>query len=434
MRIHHLTVIAVLLAGDGLAAPPLVLNPDGAWCWFQDERALVYRDKLTVASIGSRGDVQATTWDFKMGTVGIFTLRAGFQVDDHNVPALLLRHDGRLMAFYTMHAGPASMERLMWHRTTEQPYDPSAWGPEESFNAEVPNGFSYANPFQLSGEHDRIYFFWRALGFNPTWTCSDDLGRTWRKGANHIFYKNGERPYVKYAGNGADTIHFAFTDGHPDRPFKNSLWHAYYRNGGLYRSDGTFVRKLAEGPIQVSEATRVYDGVNSPEGEAWVWDIHLDRAGKPVIAYSSHPDAMDHRYRYARWNGQRWEDHQVAFAGTRLYKGQPYYSGGICLDPDDLNVVYLSSDVNLTDGKPNRSGHREIWRGVTGDGGKNWKWEAITSGSSQDNLRPIVPAGHPGKRFVLWFRGRYEAYTKFQTEVVAWTDAKLRFSERNRAR
>jgi hypothetical protein len=411
-------LLAILSICGLWAAEPVVLNPDGAWCWFQDERALVYDGKLTVGSISRTGNVQATTWDLKTGRVSVFTLREKFQVDDHNVPGFLLRNDGRLMAFYTWHRGVTGLPE-MFVRETVRPRDAGEWTPERSFNAQSPHGFSYANPFQLSAERGRIYLFWRGIDFNPTWSASDDLGQTWRQAANHIYYQKGERPYVKYASNGADTIHFAFTDGHPNRPFRNSLWHAYYRNGGLYKSDGTFVRKLKDGPIQVAEATRVYDGVHSPTGEAWVWDLHLDKSGRPVIAYTSHPDPMDHRYRYARWNGRTWEDHQVAYAGKRLYPGEEYYSGGICLDPDDLNVVYLSSEVELASGKPNPSGHREIYRGVTRDGGRNWNWQPITSDSKVDNLRPIVPADHPGKTFVLWYRGRYETYTKFETEVVA---------------
>lgn len=407
------------------AAPPepVVLNPDGAWCWFQDERALVHRGKLWVAAIGANGDVRVTTWDMKAGAVSIACIHPRFQADDHNTPALLLRRDGRLMAFYTTHGGPPG-KRLMYTRTTVRPYDASEWAPAGTFDAQVPHGFTYANPFQLSAENNRIYLFWRALHFNPTWTASDDLGRSWLPGRNHILYQPGERPYVKYASNGSDTIHFAFTDGHPNRPFLNNLYHAYYRKGGLYRSDGAFIRRLEEGPVKTAEATRVYDGA-APTGEAWVWDIHLDRAGRPVIAYSTHPDPMDHRYRYARWNGRSWEDHQIGFAGRRLYKSQEYYSGGICLDPDDVNVVYASSNVDIAGGGPSGNGRYEIWRGATGDRGRTWAWRRLTQDSAADNLRPIVPAGHPGKTFVLWFRGRYTTYTNYQTEVVALTDARV---------
>jgi putative BNR repeat neuraminidase len=420
-RVRRIVLIAI--ACSALAREPIVLNPDGAWCWFQDERALAYDDKLSVASIGRTGNVQVTTWDFRKGTVAIATLREKFPVDDHNVPGLLLRNDGRLMAFYTEHGGLRS-HNPMNLRVSAGPRDAGAWEPEQSFSAGVETGASYANPFQLSAEHNRIYLFWRGIDFNPNWSASDDGGRTWSTAANHIYHQRGERPYVKYASNGVDTIHFAYTDGHPNRPYRNNLYHAYYRNGGLYRSDGTFVRKLAEGPLQVTEGTRIYDGA-SASGEAWVWDIHLDPRGWPVVVYTSHPDPLDQRYRYARWNGKAWEDQQIAYAGKRLYPAEAYYAGGIALDPDNLNTVYISSDVDISSGKPQAGGHYEISKGTTRDGGKTWTWTALTRNSTVDNLRPIVPAHHPGATFVLWYRGLYTSYTRFATEVVAYTDAKL---------
>jgi len=403
-------MIALLLAVT-------VINPDGAWCWFQDERAVFAGSKLAVGSVSRSGDVQVTVWDPQTGRAAIQTLHPQFERDDHDAPGLVLRQDGRLVAFYARHGGPKGANR-MYSRVTVRPHDASEWEPEQSFDAGVNEAFSYANPFQLAGERNRLYLFWRAKDYNPTWSASDDGGLTWSPGANHIYSRKGERPYVKYASNGRDTIHFAFTDGHPNRPYHNNLYHAYYRAGGLYRSDGTFVRKLAEGPITTAEATRIYDGENSPTGEAWVWDLHLDRAGNPVVVYSTHPDPMDHRYRYARWNGKSWDDRQIAYAGKRLYDRERQYSGGICLDPDDINTIYLSSGVRIEDGKPNTSGHWELYRGATSDRGKTWRFEPLTRDSKVDNLRPIVPAGHPAGRFVLWYRGVYRSYTDFETEVV----------------
>ncbi len=408
-----------LVLGHLSAAVPVVLNSDGAWCWFQDERTLAYGNKVAVGSVSSQGNVQATTWDLGAKSIDIFTLRSKFEVDDHNAPGMLLRNDGRLMVFYTWHRLTNGRPE-MFVRETARPGDASEWTPERHFDAGSPHGFSYANPFQLSGEKGRIYLFWRSIDFNPTWSASDDLGRTWRKAANHIYSQIGERPYVKYASNGVDTIHFAFTDGHPNRLYKNSLWHAYYRNGGLYRSDGTFLHKLADSPVRLYEATRIYDGVTTPTGEAWVWDLRLDKAGGPVVAYSTFPRPADHRYRYARWDGKKWVDREIAYAGGYLYEAESYYSGGICIDPDDVNVVYLSSNVDIQTGKSNRSGHWEIYRGVTRDGGANWKWSPLTQDSVIDNLRPIVPARHPRGTFVLWFRGTYRSYTNFRTQVVGY--------------
>lgn len=418
-----LVFIAALGAADPVPAAthsaPIRLNPDGAWCWFQDERAVICEGRMTFSSITRTGDLQVTTWDFGKGWITINTLRPRFDHDDHNVAGLLVRRDSKLMAFYTRHG----VEPRMFFRVSRRPADGTSWEPEESYTSGASANFTYANPFQLRAENNRLYNFWRGLDWNPTWSASDDSGKTWSPAANHIYYKKGERPYVKYASNGEDTIHFAFTEAHPQRPLATSLFHAYYRQCGLYTSDGQLVRKLAEGPIQPAEATRVYDGSNTSTGKAWVWDMHLDRQGHPVIAYTSHPSWQDIRYRYARWNGRAWENHQIAFGGARLYRGEEYYAGGICLDPDDLSVVYLSSNVDIQNGQPNASGHYEIYQGRTSDHGQTWHWTPITASSTQDNLRPIVPAGHPGRTFLLWFRGAYRSYTDYKTEVVAFTDA-----------
>jgi len=400
-------------------AGPFVLNTNGGWCWFQDERAIVFDGKLAAASITREGDAQVTTWNFRTGAVRVETLRPDFVSDDHNVASLLLRADGRLMAFYAKHGDEAKMH----YRVTSKPRDTTAWEPEATFDAGVTDRFTYSNPFQLSAEGGRIYIFWRGIHWNPTWSASGDNGKTWQRGANHIYFEKGERPYVKYVSNGKDAIHFAFTEGHPNRPYPTSLYHAWYRGGYLRTSDGEAVRKLADGPIRPAEATKVYDGAVSPTGEAWVWDIALDSSGRPVIAYSSVLGPLDHRYRYARWNGRQWEDRQIAFAGKRLYEREGYYSGGISLDPDDTRIVYFSSDVDIQSGEPNKSGRYEIYKGITSDGGKTWNWRPITHNSSKDNLRPIVPPGHPPGTFVLWLRGAYQSYTDYATEVVAYVDA-----------
>ena len=98
---------ALFLLASGVlmvfGAEPVVINPDGAWCWFQDERALICDGQLFVSSLSHGGQVQVTSWDLARGKGQVATLRERFDVDDHNVAGLLLRNDGRLMAFYARH-------------------------------------------------------------------------------------------------------------------------------------------------------------------------------------------------------------------------------------------------------------------------------------------------------------------------------------------
>lgn len=403
---------ALLWAGPVRAGEPSieVVHQDGAWCWFQDERALVVGDHLVVASVARSGRLDVTQLDLATGARVITPLREGFEPDDHNAPALVRRPDGHFVAFYTRHHRDA----LMRMRVSERPDDATAWQPEQTFDAGVKQKFTYANPFIFPAQPGRLHLFWRGLRFHPTWSFSDDGGATWSPGRLFLWYGRGTRPYVKYASDGRDAVHLFFTETHP-RQEPTSLYHAILRNGILHRSDGRPIRAWGGHPPGVWRTTRIFRG-GSAEGVAWVWDGAIDARGWPVVVYTAHRGPGDIRYRYARWDGTAWRDQEVARAGSALSGDEAQYAGGICLDPDRPDTVYLSSNADLVTGRP--AGRYEIHRGVTPDGGATWRWTALTAGSSVDNLRPLVPARHPAGEFVLWFRGTYTAYTNFATEVV----------------
>jgi hypothetical protein len=239
------------------------------------------------------------------------------------------------------------------------------------------------------------------------------------------------RPYVKYASNGRDTIHLVYTDGHP-RNFNNNIYHVIYRDGKLCRSDGTPIRPLTDGLLEPEEGTCIFRG--DLNNVSWVSDTHLSAEGRPYVVFSVQKDnaglpsgnkaaGQDHRYHYARWDDREWHEQEIAFAGTRLYVGEDDYTGNICLHPDRLDTVFISTDADPVTGKPliskadNRR-HFELFCGHTVDGGKAWQWRSITRDSTVDNLRPIVPKWTADNTVLLWFRGKYLSYRDYQTEVV----------------
>jgi hypothetical protein len=61
---------------------------------------------------------------------------------------------------------------------------------------------------QLSAEGDRVYLFWRGGNFNLSSSTLDSGSSTWSP-ARTLILNPSERPYVKYAGNGVDTIAMA---------------------------------------------------------------------------------------------------------------------------------------------------------------------------------------------------------------------------------
>jgi BNR repeat-containing family member len=384
---------------------------DGAWCWFQDPRAIHYQglyNKTYVGWVTSHGDVMISSYNHTDGTTGLFTLHAAFQADDHVAPSILVRSDGRLVAFYSRHSGAN-----MWYRIAVNPEDISAWGPERrvGVNTAGPYGYTYSNPFQLTAENGQIYLFWRGGNYEPTMATSSDNAQTW-SAATTVINVPGQRPYVKYASNGTDTIHFAFTNGHPAETPTTSIFYAYYRGGAYYRADGTLITPAAGLPFTPAQADTVYDGAATGV-KSWIWDIALDSAGNPVIVYATFPSTTNHMYRYARWTGTGWLNYDITAAGGYIDgPSQPYYSGGVELDHANPSTVYLSRQIN---------GIHEIEKWTTPDGGATWTSVAITSGSAKKNVRPIVPWGPTAATMnVLWMSGDYPSYTSYNTALDAY--------------
>jgi len=249
---------------------------------------------------------------------------------------------------------------------------------------------------------------------------------------------DGGRPYLKYASDGRETIHFIITEDHP-RAFDNSIYHGFIRGGEVFRSDGSLLGALSPDPesgVAVGSLTRVFQG--DPENVAWTMDLELDEQGRPCALFSIQKDSsgwkarsgrggLDHRYGYARWDGKTWQVHEMAFAGTRLYAGEDDYTGLAVLDPRSLDTVYISTNADPVTGEPLISGldgerHREIFRGKTPDGGRTWNWVPLTMDSDTDNIRPVVPNGPADRRIVLWLRGRLYSYTDYDLDVVGMVD------------
>ena len=395
----------------------ITFNDDGAWSWFQDERAIIHRGKLIIGSASRRGDIEATVYDLGTGALTRSTLQSQQRYDDHNAPAFLARPDGRVLAVYAKHGS-----ENRFHYRLSSP-DAETWEPQRVFVPSETSRVTYSNLFSLRSEGNRIYNFFRGLdnSFKPSYAWSDDGGQSWNTGNVVIDVPATvrHRPYVKYASDGSSTIHFLYTEGHP-RDFNNSVYHVYYRGGMLYRSDGRPIRSLREGLNEPGEGTRVFQG--DPDSVAWVSDLHLDRRGHPVAVYSVQKNSAglppgqggdDLRYRYARWTGTRWEDHEIAHAGSRLYAGEDDYTGNMALDPDDPDSVYISTNVDPVTGV--RKPHYEIYRGTAGP---IWKWTPLTADSASDNIRPIVPKSGRGQTVVLWLRGQYTSYTNYDLAVV----------------
>jgi BNR repeat-containing family member len=375
----------------------------GGWSWFADPRAVWVDGHVVAAWVDQdRYVVVASIRDQSVYRVRIAREHID---DDHGNPALLVRPDGRITAYYSDHNGSS-----MRFRTTSHPGDIGQWGSEHKLpdNTSGSQGFTYPNPAYLSDE-DRTYLFWRGADWSLAYARTGSSGFS---NAHAMFARHGARPYTKVATNGRDEIYLAFTNGHPEE-VRTSIFFATYRHGELFRASGKRIGSIYNLPLRPGKADHVYVANQHGGVRSWVHDVAMGVDGKPVVVYATFRDGgRRHRYEYARWNGAHWRLHKLVDAGGPILSNrrERYYSGGVVLDHDDPRIAYASVEVG---------GHHEIGRYVTKDGGKSWTRKWITRDSSTDNFRPVVPRNLPaGKRFVLWMRGHYVFYTDFRTSVV----------------
>jgi len=424
--------------------------PDGAWTWFNDERAVFHQGHLFVGYVLRDGRYGVTRYHAESNSTGhaIISSNASRQQNDHNNPSLTVLPDGNLLAVYSKH----SSEPRFYHRRSlvTLPASDADWGPEQSHT--MPANNTYSNTFRLGAENNLILNFTRTINWNPTVTTSTDDGETWGTPVHFINAGSGStRPYPKYSSNGHDRIDAILSDGHP-RDVNNSIHHLFYRGGFLHHTDGTPIRAFADLPLRYNDGERgtvVYPFSAAPWGpgqgpddwipgaRAWTWSVQLDADGHPVCLFQVQLDDVtgtgwnhDRIYSYyARWTGSEWQRRFIAHGGRGLYQAEDDYGGGAAIDPDDPRVIYISTnaanpfaldDIHNVPLAP--GGRYEIWRGIREDGGLGFTWEPVTENSAADNLRPFVPKGHGMHRHVVWFQGTYSTYTQFNTRVMGLFD------------
>lgn len=442
---------------------------NGAWSWFQDERAVVdgSRGRIFIGSVANQGGVggsgvdghvRVAQFDLNTGRRRITALNdlesygAG---DDHNLPGMLVKEDGNVLAFYAAHNNLNGAEDdRSYHKTFDTATE--SWGAESQYrwwnvipgNAPGSGGTTYSNVFQLAAEdadgdsHGRLYNIARTKQ-SPHIMYSDDNGGTWHYGGQltkqasnppSSSYVNG---YYKYSSNGVDRIDIIATEFHP-RDYNTSLYHAYIKVGKLHDSAGNVV----DGDVfdlatsfdvtkisSVDNFTKVFQAGPTENSRAWQSDVQIYPDGSISVLFKARDGAYnsDHRVGadshnvwFARYDpvAKAWSKHEIAKAGGRLFTGgaESDYTGLGALDPDDPSTIYISTEVNpLTNA---RTAHHEIYKGVTADGGAMWAWTAVTENSSYDNLRPIIPKWDTQNTAVIWWRGSMSSSQNYDTAVT----------------
>ncbi len=413
----------------GLHAQQQVLTNDGAWCWFSDPRAIYTSRKGTIVTgwIDSKGNVFSASLDAAKRNILRKKLYAELEVDDHDNPAFAELADGNIVSQYTWHNGTVNAMGVI-QNVTEKPQDITSFGPPVVFKPYTrelvqryqKQTYSYANPFRLASEGNKLFSFGRWIGFKPNLITSSDNGNTWSDPVVVVTSKKldvNNRPYVKYHSDGMSKIHLLFTDGHPNNEPLNSVYYCYYEKQAFWRADGTKICDVSELPFHPEDASVVYRA--TPEtGKAWIFDIATDKKGRPVVAYTRYPTNRQHLYHYAVYNKGKWEDHLLVNSGGWFPEDEEgkkqreeNYSGGMTLDPLDPRTVVFSHEVD---------GIFELSKATTSNRGRTWKIEPITRHSALNNVRPVIPRYRKKQDdlIVLWMQFRkYLHYTDYDADI-----------------
>ncbi len=423
-RIHIFLFALVCLTATTLTAQThtaeeyVKITPNGSWCWFSDPRAIYANGQYFGGYVDSTGSIWSFSYQPATQEIKRFLQYEKLDKDDHANPSIVRLRDGRLATFFSGHGG--MVKSPLYYRISNNKEDISSWGDLQQVGPEGNKLFNtcYSNPVILSDEQYRTYVFYRGADFRFKMVSSDNL-KDWTQETTLVKSVRTDyavRPYVKVAGNGKDRIHIAFTDGHPRNEAQNSIHYVCYRNGQFETAGGRKITDIRDLPFTPDQADRVYDAGKTNQ-RAWIWDVAYDKEERPVLVYARFFSELRHEYWYARWDGKQWINKKITDAGRwfpwkeiprEQAEGEPHYSGGVYLDHNNPDIVYLSRPVNDV---------FEIQQWETADGGNTWKTTDITSGSARDNVRPFVVANDPHARVLWMYNHSYIDYMHFHTAI-----------------
>lgn len=382
--------------------PPLPTGEPGVWGWFGNPRALHYQgqeDKTYWSAVTSQGDLVVYSYDHSTGTRTSAVLWPKLGANDHSTPALLVRSDGYIVAYYSAHNG-----RDLYQQVSQHSENIRTWLPAEGLDDFLEGDhYTYASVIRL-GEEILLFYRDRAEGKDVVWkgtyvARSTDEGHTWNK-ATPLFVNGNQRPYALYAQNGATRVDFLVSDGHPAEAPGNSVYHLYYEAGVYMKSDGT---PIGEPPFAPSAGTLLWRGDDEP---GWGWDIYVGADRIPRVAYASYTrDLQRSTYHVAHWDGSTWQEDVSISSGGVLYGGALPHTGGITFDRIDPTITYASLEHN---------GFWQLW-----EYGNGKEPIALTAPTPMLIGRPTSPENASPKLRLLWWQGRYTDYADFDT-VILW--------------
>ena len=387
---------------------------EGIWTWFNHPVASVASGKMFVGSWpNALQRPQIAMVDLTNGDELVTAMPTGAtalgETDDHDNPAVLPLANGELLIAWGEHNGDS------FSCTTTNAGDIRSWDSIVTVNTAETD--SYFQLMQAGDTSNTIYWFFRRSTVNGRpqhFRTSTDNGATWSTPTEFLRGASGQRPYFRWWKTSGSRVDFFYTQGQPNEVTACSIYHGYMTiasdgTRAYYKSDGTLVGDDTDLPFAHTDFTLVYDGTTN---EAWIWD-NKTIGGSPCCVFAVfNGGTTSHEYHRGTWNGSAWTTEKICDAGTTgtadyLYATEAYYSGGVCLDPNDEDIVYASREYSATDFR------LETW---TKSGGTWSKTSDLSGNTSSINARPVA-VDHNGTTHVLYWRGTYTSYTVYSANI-----------------
>lgn len=388
-------IVVITLISQHTPNGSMVIDRQAALEWFQKPAAVRIsepRDQTVVAYLQHSGrvlsrsyDHQQKSWTPSVLMVDLVPEFGRAAIDDHNPPSLLALRDGTILAFTAVH----DRTDALGVQSTIGPGDITRWSPwSRIFNQ---TGVEYNYPQAIERADGSIILFFRMGTWRSAqegYSISEDGGRTWSEPTKLIDFGAGVGIYAHVEGRGS-AIHLAWNvrrlEGAP-----SELYYAVSPDGGLtwQTSNGQ--------PLSLPLSGNNSETLQAKPEPLFVWDITIDLAGQPHIAYI-HGSPPRARYGVAVKENSEWRLSNLTT--TRLlYGATHYYAGGIVIDPRDSNSAVLS-----------RGGPQlllEHWQR------RNGRWQRaniLATNWLVDNFRPQFVANDPGGG-LIWLSGRYQGF------------------------
>jgi len=327
-------------------------------------------------------------------------------IDDHSSPAIYVRDDDRLVAFWTVRGSGPDTDTMFW-RIAANSLNIDSWGETRTFaGSEI---IDYPQPIEWDNNL-RLYHRLGGSSSTLSWVYRESTDGGQSFGSPQTLHNIGYGYCHPYRDGGK--LHFAVGD---HRMSPSVIGHWYLENGDYYQSDGTLIKSESTAIADTTEITTVADLSNNVK----LYDLITDSNGDAYIAFTEHVATGsgggdgDYRARWAKWDGSQWTvGSEITAMGGSLPETH-YYEGGLSLDSQDPTTVYVSVETS------NRNYQIQEW--TTSDDGASWSkvrdvspsGPTVTSPTKRG--RPISPRGHQDDLRVLWWEGRYDFYTDYKT-------------------